>query len=373
MITMTTAFGHVDTYLDDRGRDQHVDQAVGEGQHGLLFLLGGQPAVQDRQPQPGQRPCGQLGGQVKYRDRRTAPGSVRLIHQLQGVTDAAVGTGDGSQGGAFLGAVRPVATDPRADHVRLPPGSDLLLDPLPGPGQVSAAALPPGTTWVLIGDRPAGSSVSVETSRSPNTVIATVRGIGVAVITSMCGRPSPGLVPQRVPLLDAEPVLLVDDHQAEVSELHPVFEQGMRADDDPGATGGGLQQRFAPASGAHRASQQGQPRGMLSAAELTRHAERPEHAGDRPVVLLRQHLGRCEQGCLAGGVDYLQHGPQRDDRLAGADLTLQQPVHRMLALQVGRDGRAGRQLAVGQLERQGVVEVLEPARRGPAAAGSRCS
>ena len=28
-------------------------------------------------------------------------------------------------------------------------------------------------------------------SRSPKTVIATVRGIGVAVMTSMCGRPSP--------------------------------------------------------------------------------------------------------------------------------------------------------------------------------------
>ena len=45
-----------------------------------------------------------------------------------------------------------------------------------------------GTTWVAIGERPAGSSASVETSRSPNTVIATVRGIGVAVITSTCGR-----------------------------------------------------------------------------------------------------------------------------------------------------------------------------------------
>ena len=44
-----------------------------------------------------------------------------------------------------------------------------------------------GTTLVWIGARPAGSSESVETSRSPNTVIATVRGIGVAVITSTCG------------------------------------------------------------------------------------------------------------------------------------------------------------------------------------------
>ena len=44
-----------------------------------------------------------------------------------------------------------------------------------------------GTTVVPIGDRPRGSSDRVEVSRSPKTVIATVRGIGVAVITSTCG------------------------------------------------------------------------------------------------------------------------------------------------------------------------------------------
>ena len=44
-----------------------------------------------------------------------------------------------------------------------------------------------GTTALVTVARPAGSSCSSETSRSPNTVIATVRGIGVAVITSMCG------------------------------------------------------------------------------------------------------------------------------------------------------------------------------------------
>ena len=44
-----------------------------------------------------------------------------------------------------------------------------------------------GTTVVWIAARPAGSSRSVEVSRSPKTVIATVRGIGVAVMTSTCG------------------------------------------------------------------------------------------------------------------------------------------------------------------------------------------
>ena len=44
------------------------------------------------------------------------------------------------------------------------------------------------TTVVVTSARPCGSSASVETSRSPNTVIATDRGIGVAVSTSTCGR-----------------------------------------------------------------------------------------------------------------------------------------------------------------------------------------
>src|SRR5699024_11836791 len=49
------------------------------------------------------------------------------------------------------------------------------------------AGLPSGTTDDWIGLRPPGSSCREETSRSPNTVIAMVRGIGVAVITSTCG------------------------------------------------------------------------------------------------------------------------------------------------------------------------------------------
>ena len=47
-----------------------------------------------------------------------------------------------------------------------------------------------GTMNVRMGLRPPGSSVSHEMSRSPNQVIAAVRGIGVAVMTSRCGTTS---------------------------------------------------------------------------------------------------------------------------------------------------------------------------------------
>ena len=53
-----------------------------------------------------------------------------------------------------------------------------------------SGAFSSGITTVWIGLRPPGNSVSQEMSRSPNQVIAAVRGIGVAVITSRCGSTS---------------------------------------------------------------------------------------------------------------------------------------------------------------------------------------
>ena len=80
-----------------------------------------------------------------------------------------------------------VVADLRAHHVGLvalarPPRAIRCQARSTQPGRSAA-----GTTVVPIGDRPCGSSDSVEVSRSPNTVIATVRGIGVAVITRTCG------------------------------------------------------------------------------------------------------------------------------------------------------------------------------------------
>ena len=82
-----------------------------------------------------------------------------------------------------------------------------------------------------MGERPAGSWSRTEVSRSPKTVMATVRGMGVAVMTRRCGRLL-ALAAQGVALLDAEAVLFVDDDQAQVVELHLVLDQRVRADDD---------------------------------------------------------------------------------------------------------------------------------------------
>ena len=74
--------------------------------------------------------------------------------------------------------------------------------------------------------------------------MATVRGIGVAVITSRCGGLRP-LARRAAALLDAEPVLLVDDHQAEIDELDLLVEQGMRPHHDPGRARTRSEQRLA--------------------------------------------------------------------------------------------------------------------------------
>ena len=53
-----------------------------------------------------------------------------------------------------------------------------------------------GATADWMGFRPPGSSSNVETAKSPKTVIAMVRGIGVAVITSTCGTTFPRALPR---------------------------------------------------------------------------------------------------------------------------------------------------------------------------------
>ena len=85
-------------------------------------------------------------------------------------------------------------------------------------------------------------------------------------------------------------------------------------------------------------------------------------------MLLREHLGGRQQRGLAAGVDDAQHRAEGDERLAGADLALEQPVHRVRLGEVVRDLLADLALPVGQRERQPLVERhLER----PVAAGAR--
>ena len=77
---------------------------------------------------------------------------------------------------------------------------------------------------------------------------------------------------------------------------------------------------------------------------------------DGREMLAREQLGRRHQRGLRAGLDRGRHGEQRDDRLAAADIALQQTQHAMRAREIGVDlgERAG--LRAGQLEGEGVED-----------------
>ena len=70
----------------------------------------------------------------------------------------------------------------------------------------------------------------IDMSRMPASDMFSVRGIGVAVIVNTSTRFRICLM--RLLVRDAETLLLVDDEQAEIPELHVLREQPVRADDD---------------------------------------------------------------------------------------------------------------------------------------------
>ena len=51
---------------------------------------------------------------------------------------------------------------------------------------------------------------------------------------------------------------------------------------------------------------------------------------DALEMLAGEDFGRRHQRRLPPGLDHVGHGEQRDDRLAGADVALQQPQHALL-------------------------------------------
>ena len=78
---------------------------------------------------------------------------------------------------------------------------------------------------------PGGSSSITERSRSPCSVSASVRGIGVAVITSVWGdNESRRLLGQRGTLPDTEAVLFVDHHQRKALEHDTLLHQRVSSD-----------------------------------------------------------------------------------------------------------------------------------------------
>ncbi len=316
--------GHVDTDLDDRGRHQHVDLPGGVGAHRRLLLLRRHPAVQLGDAEAGQRSFRELDDDLLDRGQR----HLLPLHLL------ALGVEIGLVGLALLELV---AADPRADDVRLVPLLDLLAHPLPDPTD-------PGGVVEEVDDvgldrrapgRQLGQRGDLEVAEHGHRDGARDRGRGHH---EHVGRLA-GLVGEGRTLLDAEAVLLVDDDQAEVGEGHVLLEQRVGADHDAGLAARDVEQRLPALALGHRTGQQGDRGGNVGATEHAARGQVAEHRGDRAQVLLREHLGRRQQGRLAARVDRAQHRPESHHRLAGADLSLEEPVHRVRLSQVVRDLR----------------------------------
>ena len=136
--------------------------------------------------------------------------------------------------------------------------------------------------------------------------------MGVAVITSTSVAST--LVAEAHALLDAEAVLLVDHREAEVAELHALLEQRMGADDERASS-----HRRGPAT----------PR--AARPRRTEPVSSPTVTGDKrrkgAEMLLDQKLRGRHQRRLRAGLGGAQHRQQRHQRLARADIALQQPQH----------------------------------------------
>ena len=91
---------------------------------------------------------------------------------------------------------------------------------------------------------------------------------------------------------------------------------------------------------------------------------------DGGKVLPRQDFGRRHQRRLSAGLDRARHGEQRHDRLAGADVALQQAQHALRLGEIGIDLGEREFLRAGQRVGQGFADgVLDPAVAGQRPAG----
>jgi hypothetical protein len=110
-------------------------------------------------------------------------------------------------------------------------------------------------------------------------------------------------------------VLFVDDGNGEGLELHVFGEEGVGADEDVGGAIGEGREDAVSVGG-----------GRAAGEEFDASARPFEQARDARVVLLGEDLGRGHEAGLLGARDSEEHGVERDEGLAAADVALDEAV-----------------------------------------------
>ena len=158
---------------------------------------------------------------------------------------------------------------------------------------------------------------------------------------------------ERRPLLDAEAVLLVDDGDGEIREVHLALDERVRADRDPDVAGGDEL--------VHRSSL---ARGDARGEEGDAHPELDAQRLERQEVLLGERLGRGHQSALPTRLHRAQERVQRNRRLAGADVALEQSLHGRRPAEVGVDLGDHLLLRLGEREGQHLAVARRQGARG---------
>ena len=82
------------------------------------------------------------------------------------------------------------------------------------------------------------------------------------------------------------------------------------------------------------------------------HGHAFEHRAHAGGVLFGEYFGRRQQRSLVSAIDRCQHCGDGHDRLAGTNITLEEPMHRLRTAEVSVDLIDGPRLGAGQWERQ---------------------
>ena len=185
---------------------------------------------------------------------------------------------------------------------------------------------------------------------SPYWARVRLRGIGVAVITRMSARApfSPRSMRWRTPKRCCSSTTA----RRRSAEGDVLLEEGVGADDDRGLAGGEGRELGGALAALVAAGQ-----------EVEADAGRLGEGREGEEVLAGEDLGRGHHRRLAAGLDGGEHGEEGDQRLAGADVALEEAVHAVRRGHVGGDLGDGAGLGAGRARRG--------ARRGRGPAGCR--